>query len=348
VGRRVTETDVRDDFIEALSVVIPAELSRMVLTNSGSEAVEVAIRLAREATHRTRVVAMTGAYHGTTQLAAMLSDQRRSRRPGHGVQDVVRVPFDDPRTLEEALDSHVAAVIVEPVQWSAGVRVPDGAYLTEVQALCRRSGALLIIDEVQTALRSWPPLFSAAQRVVPDILCLGASIANGFPVGAAVLRETVASKSPRDLWESTTAGNPLACAAGAATLRVMAEPAMRVRVSESGRHLQARLRALRIGEIKEVRGEGTMAGVELHGDATRVVNVLRKLGVLVDQSPAGVIRLLPPSIIDNRQVDVAVEKLAAAIVESRRIRRGQGVSAGDVELRGVATRPRRTTKSRLS
>lgn len=332
------DSDAREDFIEALSVVVPDPLSKLVLTNSGSEAVEIGLRLACTATRRRRIVTMSGAYHGTTFLASLLSDtQSRAWQP-KDVFDIVRIPFDSLDALERTLDARVAAVIVEPVQWEAGVRVPHEGYLAAVHALCKKTGAMLVVDEVQTALRTWPPLLSARQGVVPDVLCLGPSIANGFPMGATVIGEAVASKTREGSPASTAAGNPFASVAGAATLRAVAEPAMRVRLAESGTHLQARLRALRISDIKAVRGVGTMAAVELHASAVTIVRTLRENGVLVAPAAGGVIRMLPPSTVDRRQIDFAVEKLAAAILDARQTRRRKSSPSAEVELRGVAAR----------
>jgi LysW-gamma-L-lysine/LysW-L-ornithine aminotransferase len=330
--------DVRDEFLEALSVMVPMPLSSVVLGNSGSEAVEAAVRIAFTATGRRRIVVMHGAGHGALYLTSLLSDSdRRSHVRADGIE-ITRVPFNDASAAAQALDRRTAALLVEPVQWSGGVRVAQPGYLNQLQALCRAAGALLIVDEVMTALRTWPPLLSTVAGIEPDLVCLGPSIGNGFPVGATVMTGAVAERAKRHTSLTTTAGNPLASAAAAATLRSVAEPTMRIRVAESGNHLQARLRALRMSEIKEVRGVGVMAGVELHSGAQAVVRELRGAGVLAAITGSRLITLLPPLIIERRQIDHVVERLAIAIREVRQTRRRRKGAEPDVELRGVAAR----------
>ena len=332
--------DAQEEFVEALSLAMPDGLTRMVITNSASEAVDAAVRLACAATGRTQIVAADGALHGSTLLGSLLSDVR-DVAPTPLNLDLVRVPYDDIAALERSLNDRVAAVIVEPMQWGTVARAPAAGYLTEVKALCRATGCLLIVDEVQTALRTWPPLLSSRQQVLPDIVCLGSSIANGFPIGAAVAGDAVVVPAAAAIRGGTTAGIPLACAAGAATLRTLADAAIRTRVNESGDRLQQRLRALRIAQIKRVTGEGTLASVELHADAPGVVRGMRDNGLLVRPSVSGEIRLVPPSVIEPRQVDEIVEGLAAAILESRHSRRRRPDDTREVELRGVAARPKR-------
>jgi acetylornithine/LysW-gamma-L-lysine aminotransferase len=345
-GHPDIDFDARDEMLEALSVLTPAALSKVVLTNSGSEAVEAALAVALAATRRPRVVVMARAFHGASLAASRLSDGGDRAASMSAGPQLTRVAFDDLPAVERALDERVAAVVVEPVQWEGGVRVPRDGYLASLQALCRDAGALLVVDEVMTALRTATPLLSTAHGTVPDLVCLGSSIGNGFPVGALVMTEGVADRvRRRTMPVSSTAGNPLACSAAAATLRTIAEPTTRIRIAESANHLQQRLRALRINEIKEVRGLGVMAGVELHGGAPAVAKAMRGSGVLVAVGAPGIIRMLPPLTIERRQIDLAVERLAAAIREVRQSRRRRRLGETDVELRGVAA-PRVAARSK--
>ncbi|HKR99907.1 MAG TPA: aminotransferase class III-fold pyridoxal phosphate-dependent enzyme, partial [Candidatus Dormibacteraeota bacterium] len=248
----------------------------------------------------------------------------------------------DVAAMERSLDRHVAAVIIEPMQWGAVACEPGPSFLADVAALCRSAGCLLIVDEVQTALRTWPPLLSARRYVPADVVCLGPSIANGFPIGAAVVSERVDVAATSGIRGGTVAGNPLACAAGAATLRALSDPAMQTRINDSGHLLQSRLRALRISRIKRIVGEGTLASIELHGDEAGVLRAMRRGGLLARLSASGEIRLVPPSVIDRRLVSEIVEGFAAAILESRQHRRRRRSEEPEaVELRGVAAQPRR-------
>jgi len=341
------DDDTREEFIEAVSLVVPEPLSHISFANSGSEAVEEALKFARGATGRSRFVAMQGAFHGMTFGAmAVGGDPRVHKSFAPMLGEVTHVPFNDVDALLAALDKRVAAVILEPIQWDAGARVPAPEYLAEVANVCRKNGSLLIFDEVQTALRSWPPLVGTAAGVVPDLICFGPSIANGFPMGATAIARDVARRIPRESPVSTVAGNPLACAAGAATLRTIAEPNLRARLAAIGDYLLSRLKALRISDIKEVRGHGLLIAIELHGSAHPVVDGLRRRGVLVTSGASGVVRMLPPVILERRQVDIVVESLAAAVLDARHARRNRSRErqAEDVTLRGFPTR--RASKSR--
>jgi len=340
------DIDAREEFVEALSVAMPNGLSAVVITSSGSEAVDAAVMLACSVTRRGRVVAMTGASHGTTMLAAALSDDGARAAATAVNVDVARAAYDDFLSLERVLDRSIAAVVVEPVQWGREVREPRSNYLAQLLERCRDAGALLVVDEVTTGLRAWPPLSSTRRGITPDVVCLGTSLANGFPIGAAVLSETVADTPSARVLSGSAAGHPVACVAGAATLRALADPAIRTQVNDNGPRLQSRLRALRMSEIRDVRGEGTIASLELHADTPAVVRALRELGVLVRQGASGDIRLMPPTVIERRDVDEVVEKIAAAILESRRSRRRRRAEEpADVELRGVVKRPRKSIRS---
>jgi len=343
------ETDAREEFIEAISLIVPEPLTHVSFANSGSEAVETALKLARGVTGRPRFIAMTGAFHGTTFGAMAVSGDRRVHESlAPMLPEVRRVPYGDIEALEAAMNQRVAAVILEPVQWAAGVRVATPQYLADVAQQCRANGSLLIFDEVQSALRTWPALVSAGVGVVPDLLCLGPSIANGFPLGATAIREGVAQRTPNGLPGSTVAANPLACAAGTATLRTIADPSFRARVAAAGDYFMRRLSALRMSDIKEVRGRGLMAAVELSGNARPVIQNLRLRGVLVIPSVPRIIRLLPPLTLDRREIDLAVEALAAAVLDARQARRRRATEtdAEEITLPGYPTNPHAAGRER--
>src|SRR5256885_7685655 len=168
------------------------------------------------------------------------------------LEGVRHVPFDDLDALDKVLDDSVGAVIIEPIQGEGGVRVPADGYLRGVRARCDARNILLICDEVQTGFRTGAPLAFSGEGIVPDILCLSKSIANGLPLGVTVTTEAVSERVPKGSHGSTFAGNPLVCAAGAATLRVLTDEALHARAASAGTRFQKRVRDLRLPQIREV------------------------------------------------------------------------------------------------
>jgi acetylornithine/LysW-gamma-L-lysine aminotransferase len=318
------DTDARDELIEALSLLAPEPLSHAVIVSSGKEAIDAAVMGARIVTRRRRVVT---AVHS---------------RGGVANGDCLSIAYGDGDALRAVLDESVACVVVEPIFGDAGVVLPPGEYLPYVAHECRRRGALLVVDESQTALRTGMLLSSAKYDFVPDMLCLSRSLANGLPIGVVITTQDVARQlRARPGWyDSAECANPVICAAATATLRIATNPSLQVHVAAVGEYLLQRLRALRISEIREVRGEGLMLGIELRHGAAPVVRALQKRGVLVIPGINGMIRLMPPLILERRQADTAVEALAAAIREARRP--GQTPESDDeITLPGIPSRIRR-------
>jgi acetylornithine/LysW-gamma-L-lysine aminotransferase len=305
---------VRDDFLAVLGTLLPDELSRVCFVNSGSESVEVAIKLARVATGRTRIVAMHGGYHGRTYGALSLTAQPAYRDPfAPLLPDVCHVAYDNVEALDAVLDESVAAVVIEPIQGESGVRVPAGGYLRAVRERCRAVGALLVADEVQTGFRTGEVLACRHDGVVPDVLCLGKGIANGLPLALTVCTEAVAERMPRGGHGSTFAGSPLVCASGAATLRVLADPDLHARVAALGRVAIERFGAVPAAAVRAVRGRGLMIGVELRVPVTPLIIELQARGVLVLAAGRTVIRLLPPLVIDDRTWRDALDLVAEVV-----------------------------------
>ena len=338
--------DLREELLEALSFIIPTRLTHVSFTASGSEAVDLAITLVASASERPRLIAMQRSDHGTgiAGRAASTSD-RLSAVAGRSLE-IVRVPFGSIEALEGQLDDGVAAVIVEPVQVEAGIRVPAPDYLAQVGELCRQVGALLIVDEVRTALRMGPVLSSSAVGVAPDIVCLGSSLANGMPFGVTAVGPSIARRTRLAGRELEASCPPLVCAAANATIRTVLGPTLRAMAGLTSDRLQTRLRALRLGEIREVRGCGSMVAVETTLNAAILLRHLRRRDVLALPGGPGCIRLLAPLILDRREADVVVETLAAVILATRPPRRRSTADpldhevTVDVELSGHAARPR--------
>jgi acetylornithine/LysW-gamma-L-lysine aminotransferase len=338
--------DLREELLEALSFIIPVPLTHVGFTASGSAAVDLAITWVASASPRPRLIAMQRSDHGSGIAGRGASSGRRLGDIAGRSLEVVRVPFDDLDALSAELDERVAAVLVEPIQVEAGIRVPAEGYLASVAELCRRAGALLVVDEVRTALRMGPMLASAAQGVGPDIVCLGSSLANGMPFGVTAMGPSISRRVRVARRDHEDACPPLVCAAANATIRTALSPTLRALAELTSERLQGRLRALRLGEIREVRGCGAMVAVETSLNAPTLLRRLEQRGILALPGGTGSVRVLAPLILDRREADEVVEALAAIILGSRPPRRRSigAQTAADVEVvlpgRPVRQRPR--------
>ena len=341
--------DLREELLEALSFIIPVPLTHVSFTASGSAAIDLAITWIAASSDRPRLIAMQRSDHGSALGGRGAGVGRRLSEIAGRSLDVVRVPYDDLNALEAELDERVAAVFVEPVQVEAGIRVPADGYLAAVGDLCRRRGALLVVDEVRTALRMGPTLASAQQGVGADIVCLGSSLANGMPFGVTAVGPTISGRArvTRRVYEE--ACPPLVAAAANATIRTALGPTLRALAELSSERFQGRLRALRLGEIREVRGCGAMAAVETSLNGPMLIRRLEQRGILALPGGAGTVRLLSPLILDRREADGVVEALAAIILASRPPRRRAGGGEGSRDLEVVlAGRPvRRRSRAGL-
>jgi acetylornithine/LysW-gamma-L-lysine aminotransferase len=337
--------DLREELLEALSFIIPVPLTHVSFTASGSAAVDLAITWVASASPRPRLIAMQRSDHGSGIGGRGASSGRRLGDIAGRSLEVVRVPFDDLEALSAELDASVAAVLVEPIQVDAGIRVPAEGYLASVAELCRRAGAMLVVDEVRTALRMGPMLASAAQGVGPDIVCLGSSLANGMPFGVTAVGPSISRRARLARRDHEDACPPLVCAAANATIRTALSPTLRALAELTSGRLQGRLRALRLGEIREVRGCGAMVAVETSLNAPTLLRRLEQRGILALPGRTSSVRILAPLILDRREADEVVEALAAIILGSRPPRRrstGAQTSVDvEVSLPGRPVRQRR-------
>jgi acetylornithine/LysW-gamma-L-lysine aminotransferase len=306
--------DRRALFLEELSPLLPEGLDRIFLCNSGTEAVEAALKLARLSTGRPGIVAAMQGFHGRTMGALSATWSPHYRKPFEPLLDHVRhVPYNDVPALEGAVDEGVGAIVLEVVQGEGGVRPGTADFLRSAQRLCRQRGALLILDEVQTGFGRTGRMFALEHYgLEPDLLCMAKGIAGGFPMGAVALGVRVAPLAV-GAHGSTFGGNPLACAAARATLRVLQAENVPKQADEKGAYLLDRLRAIPSRRVREVRGLGLMVGIELKERATPVLKALQERGVLALNAGTTVVRLLPPLTIEYHEIDRAVEALSAVL-----------------------------------
>jgi acetylornithine/LysW-gamma-L-lysine aminotransferase len=308
------DTPAREEFLDALAAFLPPLLSRISFANSGAEAVEAAMKYTRVATGRTGIIATHRAYHGRTFGALAATSDAKYRDPFMPMLPGARhVPFDNLDAMAEAIDESTAAVIIEPIQGEGGIRVPANGYLKGLRELCTANGALLICDEIQTGFRTGAPLAFTREGIVPDILCLSKSIANGLPIGVTIVTEAVSERVPKGSHGGTFSGNPLVCAAGVATLQVLADERLHARAAEKGLRFLQRVRELGLSQIREVRGRGLLLAVELKKPATPVIKAMQERGVLVLPAGGTVIRFLPSILIDDAQLDEGIDVLAGAV-----------------------------------
>ena len=308
--------DARARCLARLREIAPEGIERFFLCNSGTEAIEGAIKFARMATGRARIVAAMRGFHGKTLGALSATWEKRYRDPvAPLVPEFAHAAYNDAAAFETAIDDSTAAVILEPVQGEGGVRPATPEFLAAVRAACDARGALLILDEVQSGFgRTGRPFACQHFGVRPDILAMAKGIAGGVPMGAIGVGPRVPPLEKQS-HSSTFGGNPLACAAAAAAIEALLAEELPARAAENGTYFLERLRALRHPRVREVRGLGLMIGVELKEKAGPFAQALMREGVLALLAGTTVLRFLPPLVITREEIDqvlTALEKVLSA------------------------------------
>jgi acetylornithine/N-succinyldiaminopimelate aminotransferase len=285
------------------------ELDRAFFANSGAEANEAAIKLARLATGKKRFVAFTHGFHGRTLGSLALTHKPAIREPFMPLEPLTTfVEYGDLEGLKKAVDTDVAGVFVEPVQGEAGVIFPPEGFLEGVREICDASGALMIDDEIQTGMgRTGKWLALQHERVMPDIVTLAKGIASGFPMGALLAREGLVFRKGEH--GSTFAGGPLACAASMATIRVIEK--VLPSVTGKGARFTAAL------ADHNPRWKGLMIGISVGENCAAVQKQCAKNGVLVNCAADGNLRLVPPLVITENEIDRAAAVIDAALKEKK-------------------------------
>jgi acetylornithine/LysW-gamma-L-lysine aminotransferase len=304
--------DVRSRASVALLERLPMPGGSLYWGNSGTEAVEAAIKFAVAATGRLGFIAATGGYHGKTLGALALTHAGKYRALFDRVLIPVRhVSYGSVDAVAAAIDTTVAAVIVEPIQGESGVVVPPDGYLRDLRTLCSERGVLLVVDEIQTG-GGRTGSFTVAERegIEPDLLCLGKGLAGGLPVGITAVAPAVAEHLAKGLQTSTFGGNPLVAAGVLATLAVI-DPPLLARVATLGDAFRRRLTELVPPDV-EVRGRGLMVGVAVGPGRDRVLKSLQERGILAIPAGDDVVRFLPPLTVTETQLEEGARGLAEA------------------------------------
>jgi acetylornithine/N-succinyldiaminopimelate aminotransferase len=297
---------------------------RVFFSNSGAEANEAAIKLARKwakehgASDRGDIITMRGGFHGRTLATVTATAQEKYH---HGFEPLPGgfkyVPFNDLRALERAMDSHTAGVMVEPIQGEGGVNIPDDGYLPGLRKLCDEAGVCLIFDEIQTGMGRTGRLWGYEHSgVAPDVMTLAKALANGVPIGATLATDDVASAFGPGSHGSTFGGNPFATAVGLTVLTTLLEERLPERAERMGRLLLAELekmRARRTAAIKTVRGRGCLVGIDLVPPVADVLTACRERGLLVLTAGDNTLRLAPSLVLDEQDVARGVEIIESAV-----------------------------------
>lgn len=288
--------------------------SRVFFTNSGTEALEAAVKLARRNSTpgRRRILALDGAFHGRTMGALALTSKKAYREPFEPLPaGVEHIPFNDTDALREAMDGSVAALVLEPIQGEAGVRPLSPEYLRTARELTREHGALLILDEVQSGIARTGHWFAhqAVDGVVPDAITLAKGLGGGFPVGALVtFGEDVSGLIGAGQHGTTFGGNPVATAAGLATLHALESMGALQHASDVGAYLRAGLTA--VDGVAAVRGEGLLIGFDLDGEhAPAAVQAALAAGFIINATGPSTLRLAPPLILTTEQAATFLDAL---------------------------------------
>jgi acetylornithine/N-succinyldiaminopimelate aminotransferase len=283
---------------------------RVFFANSGAEANEGAIKLARKYSGKGEIIAANNSFHGRTLATVTATGTDKYKEPFKPLPSGFKhVPFGDIPAMVDAITEKTAAIILEPIQGEGGVIVPPEGYLEDVQNLCRQKDILLILDEVQTGFGRTGEMFASTSfKIQPDITTVAKAMGGGYPMGAILANEKIADAFEPGDHGSTFGGNPLGCAASKAAIEVILDEKLTYQSKVLGEYFKKSLEevASKYDIVKEVRGMGLMIGLELTKNCTEAVSEARKQGILINCTADTVIRLLPPLVIKKEQLDIVV------------------------------------------
>ncbi|MFH0749162.1 MAG: aspartate aminotransferase family protein [Candidatus Bathyarchaeota archaeon] len=318
--------DARSEFLKKLVSITPNGLTKAFLSNSGAEAVETAIKLARRYTLKPEIIAFTGGFHGKTLGALSATWKNKYRIPFEPlVPGFKHLPYGKIEGLEAAITEKTGAVIVEPIQGESGIKIPPEGFLKELRDICDNKKILLILDEIQTGFGRTGRMFSHEYSgITPDVLCLAKSIGGGVPIGVTVAKDEIMSSFKLGEHTSTFSGNPLICAAASAAIDVVVEEKLPQRAEVLGRYFLEKLEKLKekYRIIREIRGKGLMIGMEFRFDVLNLILGALERNVIILDAGSNILRFLPPLVISKEQIDKVVSVLDAVIGEENAKLRG--------------------------
>ncbi len=312
--------DTRAKLLEKLVEVAPPGLNRVFLCNSGTEAVEGAIKFARLLSGKTDIIATVRGFHGRSMGALSATWEKKYREPFFPlIPGFSHVPYNKVEAVRTAITEKTAAVLVEPIQGEGGVYVPSDDYLPALRELCNEKGVLLILDEIQTGVgrtgRWWGGDHTGVKG---DLMTVAKSIAGGLPMGAVLVDEKL-PEIGKGTHGSTFGGNPLVASAALAAIEYMEEHNLAGRAAKQGEYFMGLLRPLVGMEgsvVREIRGRGLIIGLELKQKVVPYLKALMDRGVLALPAGPNVLRLLPPLVIEKAQIDFAAEQIIAVLTKN--------------------------------
>lgn len=316
----LTYSPARAQLLSNLVKIMPEGLSKFFFTNSGAEANDAAMKLARKITGKRKIVSARMSFHGRTIATASATGQEVQRNRFNVVIPFHEyVSFNDIDSLKNAICSDTAAVILEPIQGEGGVIIPDEDYLSQVSCLCRTKGVLLILDEIQTGFfRTGESFVASGARITPDFLTMAKGIAGGFPFGAVAVKEDIAASTQNGDHGGTYIGNPLGCAVASAVIEFMIESRIGDHVTEMGEIVCRELYRLRSefpDVITDVRGRGLLWAVEFSSSetASKVFDLSLDRGLILNLKHGNIFRIFPALNIDKFEMEKGLDIFAQSI-----------------------------------
>jgi acetylornithine/LysW-gamma-L-lysine aminotransferase len=319
----------RLNFLEKFSKIAPNNLKKIFFTNSGTEAVEAALKFSRKFTGKPGVLALNGGYHGKTFGSLSVTYNEKYRKSFLPLLDHMQfIPYSESDTISDIVtntNDKIGTVIVEPIQGETGIIMPPSDFLRDIRNICNENNLVLIFDEIQSGLGRTGKMWAGQHwDVEPDMMCLAKGIAGGVPMGLTVMRSEIIDCLKVGEHSSTFAGNPLACAAGSATIDSLTEDKLVSNSETMGRIFKSGL--LEIKEkykiVREVRGLGMMLGVEMRFDVKDILLDGIKNGIMMLYSGRNILRLLPPIVMKEEEVNKSLELINKVIYNEEKRRFG--------------------------
>jgi LysW-gamma-L-lysine/LysW-L-ornithine aminotransferase len=315
--------EARENFIRRMAAVAPRGLSNLFFSNSGAEAVEAALKFSRRYSGKPGIISMSGGYHGKTFGALSATYSEKYRKPFMPLLENVRfLPYTSTR-IDDAINGNIGAVIVEPIQGETGIILPPDGLLQNMREVCTKHGIVLIFDEIQSGLGRTGKMWAGENwKVTPDVMCLAKGLAGGVPIGLTLSKPEIVEALRVGEHSSTFGGNPLACAAGTATIDSLNDDKLVENAADVGSYFKDGLLKLKEKHriVRDVRGLGMMLALELRFDVKNLLLDGIRHGLLMLYSGKNVIRLLPPLLMDKETISEVLEIMDELISEEEKRR----------------------------
>ncbi|MGC2386623.1 MAG: aspartate aminotransferase family protein [Nitrososphaeraceae archaeon] len=315
--------DAREDFLRRMATIAPRGLSKIFFSNSGAEAVEAALKFSRRYTGKPGIISMSGGYHGKTFGALSATYSEKYRKPFMPLLENVKFLPYTTTNIEDAVDDNIGAVIVEPIQGETGIILPPEGLLQNMREVCTKHGIVLIFDEIQSGLGRTGKMWAGENwKTIPDIMCLAKGLAGGVPIGLTLSKPEIVEALRVGEHSSTFGGNPLACAAGAATIGSLNEDKLVENAADVGGYFKDGLLELKEKHriVRDVRGLGMMLALELRFDVRNLLLDGIRHGLLMLYSGKNILRLLPPLVMDKETISQSLETMDELLSEEERRR----------------------------